>query len=57
MKLFPNKILMIEDNPDDVIITKRVIGKASEECEIEVASIGMERYGWRVNWERGVSSI
>ncbi|MEK9148835.1 MAG: ATP-binding protein [Candidatus Desantisbacteria bacterium] len=42
MKLFPNKILMIEDNPDDVIITKRVIGKASEECEIEVASTGKE---------------
>lgn len=42
MKLFPNRILMIEDNLDDVIITKRVIGKASKECEIEVASTGKE---------------
>ncbi|MFH0774881.1 MAG: response regulator, partial [bacterium] len=42
MKLFPNRILMVEDNPDDVIITKRMIASASEECEIEVASTGKE---------------
>lgn len=42
MKLFPNRVLMIEDNPDDVIITKRVIGSSSKECEIEVASSGKE---------------
>ncbi|MBU2600097.1 response regulator [bacterium] len=37
-----NRILLIEDNPDDIIIAKRVLSKAREAFSVETASTGKE---------------
>ncbi|MDI6734651.1 MAG: ATP-binding protein [bacterium] len=36
------RILLVEDNPDDVFIVKRILSKAEEEFELEVAITGKE---------------
>ncbi|MFH1563377.1 MAG: ATP-binding protein [Nitrospirota bacterium] len=36
------RILLVEDNPDDVFIIKRILSKAEEEFELEVATTGKE---------------
>jgi CheY-like chemotaxis protein len=54
----PLRILLVEDNEDDVLATKRVLAKSGVVCELEVAADGaqalavLERYkeggrGWR----------
>ncbi|PJB28046.1 hypothetical protein CO110_10655 [Candidatus Desantisbacteria bacterium CG_4_9_14_3_um_filter_40_11] len=36
------KILLVEDNPDDVFIIRRILSKATEGLELEVATTGAE---------------
>lgn len=42
MKLKKLKVLLVEDNPDDVLITERALEKGDTKCELFVARDGEE---------------
>ncbi len=42
MKLKKLKVLLVEDNPDDVLITERALEKGDAKCELFVARDGEE---------------
>lgn len=42
MKLKRLKVLLVEDNPDDVLITERALEKGATSCELFVARDGVE---------------
>lgn len=45
----PATILIVDDNPDDVFITKRAISKSRDDCEVEVAFDGFQAIERLVN--------
>jgi CheY-like chemotaxis protein len=57
-KLFETnmKILLVEDNPVDVDLTKRAFKKQNIECEIQIANDGEEAFQALKDWENGITT-
>lgn len=49
----PNPILLVEDNPMDVDLTKRAFGRHKLTNRIEVARDGEEALAWIAEWDKG----
>jgi CheY-like chemotaxis protein len=47
------KILLVEDNPVDIDLTKRAFKKQNIECEIQIANDGEEACRALSDWENG----
>ena len=55
-KLFDTKILLVEDNPVDIDLTKRAFKKQNIECEIQIANDGEEAFQALKDWENGLTT-
>ena len=51
-----SKILLVEDNPVDIDLTKRAFKKQNIDCEIQIANDGEEACKALKDWENGISS-
>ena len=56
-KIFENntKILLVEDNPVDIDLTKRAFQKQNIDCEIQIANDGEEACKALKDWENGIT--
>lgn len=50
----PTKILLVEDNPVDIDLTRRAFKKQNIECDIQIANDGEEACRALSDWENGL---